>query len=609
MDARQRQCARIAAVLCAFLALTLPCPGQSPPPGRVLPLAVRDGRCEFVVPTDRTDDKFYLIIGSLSRDAGPYQVAVRTEATASPVSLPLQSTSSDAEWARRVREMNERLARARREVGTAVEYGAPPSPPARRTFHVFVKENDFQDASGYVAVTGELRGVGRHCQIYVDRDHADQAGLQPTVDDAVGFFDDAVYPKARARLGRTIDVDRDGRFTILFSDWLSRMSDGKVALGGFVRGSDFYRDLPAPYGNHCDMLYLNANLKPGPHLHTLLAHEYTHAVIFSEHVFGGYLADGPGQDEENWLNEALAHLAEDMHGVSWSNLDYRISAFLNAPESYPLVVPDYYGARLWRTHGVRGATYLFLRWCADRHGPDLARRLIETSQHGIDNLETATGEHFADLFRQWTVSLVLSGSGLPMQDLTPLRHLSLRKPLEGRLLCGPRIVEVPLDRGARELKVAGTAAAYVLLHAPAGPRSRVTLTAKTGAELQVSLVRLPEKTGRLSLQQEPGSAPGSMHAIVAAHDGGVTLTAVAWERLVPMMNSPEDTSYRADAAQDRIIRHWFGDPKLRPGEARRSAAITPPTGDGPWILKVAGTDAAGHAIAAWLIVDKPTKAR
>jgi hypothetical protein len=602
MDARQRRRARVFVALAALLALASPSFSQLTPPGRVLPPAVHDGRCEFVLPTNRPDDKFYLILGSLSREAGPYRVTIRTEATVSPVSLPLERAVSDQEWARRIQEANERLVRARRDKVPAVEYPPSPEPPHRRTFHVFVKENDFQDAAGYVAVTCELRGVGRHCQVYVDRD-ADAGSLQPTVDDAIAFFDDAVYPKACARLGRTLDVDRDGRFTILFSGLLSRMSDGKVALGGFVRGSDFYRDLPAPFSNHCDMLYLNTDLKPGSHLHTLLAHEYTHAVIFSEHVFGGYVSDSPGQDEENWLNEALAHLAEDMFGESWSNLDYRISAFLSAPERYPLVVPDYYAAHLWRTHGVRGATYLFLRWCVDRHGPDLARRLIQTSQHGLANLETATGEHFADLFRDWSVSLALSSTQRPMVDVTPVRGIDLHGALAGRLLCGSHFDQVPLDKGVHEVGLAGTAAAYLLLHSPAASHSRVTIACEPGADLQVSLVRLPELTARLSLRQEQGPTPGSIQLIVTAHDTGVTLTAAAWERLVPTASNPADTNYRPDGPKGAIIQSWFGDPCLKAGEMRRSAAIKLPAGDGPWVFKVAGIDSAGHAVTAWLRVD------
>src|SRR5207302_214938 len=106
------------------------------------------------------------------------------------------------------------------------------------------KEQDFLNPASYVTVIGERCAVGRHCQVYVDKDHADRAGLQPTVDDAVRAFDEEICPRACRSLGRAIDVDRDGRFTILFTSWLGKLSNGKVSLGGFVRGSDFYRDQP-----------------------------------------------------------------------------------------------------------------------------------------------------------------------------------------------------------------------------------------------------------------------------------------------------------------------------------------------------------------------------
>src|SRR5262249_57120922 len=104
-------------------------------------------------------------------------------------------------------------------------------PPRQRVFYLFTKENDFRDRSGYVAVAADLAAVGRHCQVYVDRDHADRAGLQPTLDDAVRTFDDEVFPRARRELGRVLDVDRDGRFTILFTGWLGQLARGQGSLG------------------------------------------------------------------------------------------------------------------------------------------------------------------------------------------------------------------------------------------------------------------------------------------------------------------------------------------------------------------------------------------
>jgi hypothetical protein len=449
-------------------------------------------------------------------------------------------------------------------------------------------------------VVGELNTVGRHCQVYVDRDHDNARGLRPTVDDAVRAFDEEVYPRARERLGRALDVDRDGRFTILFTGWLDRLQRGKVALGGFVRGSDFYRDVAAPFGNRCDVMYLNTNLKPGPHLRTLLAHEYVHAVVFSEHVFGEYLPVPSRQDEESWLNEALAHFNEEAHGYSWSNLDYRVSAFLNCPQRYRLVVPDYYADGLWRDPGTRGSAYLFLRWCHTRCGGDLPARLVRSNLQGVLNLEVAAQRPFPELFREWSVSVLRRGAA-------PQGELDLRRPLASRLLCGPRFEEVSLSGGAHELRLAGTGVGYVLLHSPGGPRSRVTVTADPGAELQVSLVRVQGGCARLSLRCEPCPGGTGVRLSVTAHGSAVKLRRAAWERLVPSGDTERDTSYRPG----QNARAWFGKADVQAEETRRSEVIRLPAGAGvgeTLVFKVSGTDAAGNRVAAWA-VHEPTVPR
>ena len=167
--------------------------------------------------------------------------------------------------------------------------------------------------------------------------------------------------------------------------------------------------LPSPFGNHCDMMYLNASLKAGPYARTVLAHEYMHAVSYTEKCSRRASAGEPCVDEEGWLDEAIAHLAEDLHGFSTANLDYRVSAFLSRPESYQLVVDDYFAADLFRSHGNRGSTYLFLRWCVDRYGPRLIPALVHSTRRGVANLEAATGTTFAELYRRWSLACTSAG--------------------------------------------------------------------------------------------------------------------------------------------------------------------------------------------------------
>jgi hypothetical protein len=579
-----------------FLAFVSAIRAESAPTCQIIPVQVQDDRCEFVLPTEHQGDKYYLIVGSLARDLTTRKIKIRAEPTGDSVSIPRAKPLADDGWERKTRALAEKQEKARRDQPAARAYRAG-DPPKSKDFYLLVKDRDFLDPSNYTTVTGELRAVGKHCQVYVDHDYSDADGLQPTIKDAVAVFDDEIYPKACERLGQALDVDRDGRFTILFTPWLGKLSNGKVQLDGFVRGSDFYRDLDAPHGNRCDMMYLNTNLKPGPYLRTLLAHEYTHAVDFSEHVFGEYLPNGSGKDEEGWLNEGLAHLNEDAHAYSWHNLDYRISTFLAAPERYSVVVSDYYAAGLFRSHGHRGATYLFLRWCEDQIGPEMMGRLARSNLTGTANLEAATGRRFAELFRGWSASLLISGSGMSVDGVTPFGRFDLRKPLEGRLLCGPRVEEVPLDGANRQVDVAGTSAAYFLLHSPDGARSKVTITADAGADLQVTLIRLPRTMGRLSLRWEKD------RLLLTARDAAFVLDSVAWERLPPESNRPEDTSYRPDKDMSQFVRDWFGGMKVKAGESRRSAEMVLPEFDRKKetvAFKVSGTDENGMRVAAWV---------
>jgi hypothetical protein len=569
------------------------------PVGRLLPLAVHEGRCECVLPTGAADAKYFLVLGVLAQGAGPHRVSVHTESTPGPPTVSLETTPPDTAWKEGVGALHRRLAQARQQEHGASAYPPAPQPPRERTFYLFTGEKDFHNADEYTTIRAELQEVGRHCQVYLDRSQAEPAALRPTIADIVRTFDDEIYPRSCRELGQALDVDRDGRFTILLSGWLGKLQDGKVALGGFVRGSDFYRDLPAPFGNRCDLMYLNTDLRPGPHLRTLLAHEHTHAVIFSQHVFGGYLPEIAPRDEESWLNEGVAHLAEDLHGYGWSNRDYRISAFLNAPRRYSLVVPDYYGAGLWRDPGHRGAAYLLLRWCTDRCGADLPKQLAQSSLSGIANLETATRQRFADLFRAWSAALLLSGTHLAEDDIAEYRSIELRQPLGRQLLCGPRCEELKLSRGDFELRMAATSVAHLLLHSPDSARARLLVTADPAAQLQVTLVRLPRRMGRLSLHVQAGERPGTCVVTVTAHDAPVTLAEAVWEREVPAADRPEDTSYRTGTPAGQTARAWFGEPHMQPGESRTSPSLVLPDATGPFVFKVTAIDATGHRLTAW----------
>jgi hypothetical protein len=584
--------------------------------GSPVAIAVHQGRAEFDVPAVPGGPPTLLIVSALARGPGPF-----------PVRLEARSTAAARPPA---------VLRPRRHHVVRLKPTALPLPAethtaprdAERTFHVMARDGDVASASNYLAVQGRLRAVGKRVQVYVDHDDLTRVG-EDVLRDLVATFDSRVYPTAATTFGSARDVDGDGRFTVLMSHWLTRLGGGRHAVDGYVRAADFDTTLAAPFGNHCDMMYLSTALEAGPHLRTILAHEYTHAVTLCAKKLSGVeagpagwsgLAPAPHREEEGWLDEALAHLVEDLHGFSRSNIDYRVSAFLSQPVRYRLVVEDYYAADLFRSHGNRGGTYLFLRWCADRFGPALVPALVRSGRRGTDNLEAATGVSFTELYRQWTVALYLSGlephvDGHPDASMEGVgcwvgdyRSLPIRGRLERCELAGPRPVETSAGGEPVCWSATGTSTQYVVVAAPADPGANavaIRVSAPPEADLQVTAVPLPPDLATLQLAIEAGATPDGnllLHAWVREARGvGVTLTALAWEPLVPAAN-PRTFPRRSGALDPDGIARAFGTATLAPGGTLTARPIQlgpPPSGDIPLIVKLVGTDAAGRRVAAW----------
>jgi hypothetical protein len=484
-----------------------------------------------------------------------------------------------------------------------------------------VRDGDVASASNYQAVRGRLRALGERVQVYVDCD--DVAAVGPELlRDVVATFDGRVFPTAATTFGQARDVDGDGRFTVFLSHWLMRLAGGRHAVDGFVRGADFDGTLAHPFGNRCDMMYLSTALQPGPHLRTVLAHEYTHAVTLSVkalHEAAARPFQKPATarchvEEEGWLDEALAHLVEDLHGFSRSNLDYRVSAFLSQPVRYRLVVEDYYAADLFRSHGNRGGTYLFLRWAADRFGPALLPTLIRSERRGTENLEAATGLPFEELYRQWSLALYLSGLDTRAGRAGDYQSLDMRGQLGDWELAGPRPLQVRPGGEPACWSATGTSTQFLLVDPPTeAPAIAVSVSAPPEADLQVTVVPLPAGTARLELdvQAAAGTGPGGvprLRASLRERNGvGVTLTAVAWEPLAPAAN-PRAARFRSGALDPAGIARAFGTCTLPPRGKLQSQEVPladAPDDDFPLIVKVVGTDERGHRVAAWAEVPAP----
>ena len=570
--------------------------------GEPASIAVREGRASFRVPTPGPASEVLIVVSALSGARGPFPIQL-TARSADHALIP--TLAIDEPGRTPVKRPPMRPHTRNRQPVRGL-------PPHERLFSMMVRDGDVASPSNYTSIRGVLKGVGHQSQIYVAAE--DVADIdQDLVKDLITTFDDRIHPLAASRFGEARDVDGDGRFTILLSSWLDHLGNGRHAVDGFVRVADLDSAFQSPFGNQCDMMYLSTALKAGPYVRTVLAHEYMHAVIFSQKSMTGRHPAGPVLEEEGWLDEAMAHLAEDLNGFSTLNIDYRVSAFLSRPEQYQLVVDDYYAANLFRSHGNRGSTYLFLRWCADRYGPDLLPALVSSSRRGTANLESATGAPFASLFRQWSLALYLSGlePGPPKRDLTEDGNstMDLRSPREEWELAGPRYERLSPDGPADRWRASGTSSHFVVVDGSRTSAVEIEVAGPPGAELQVTALPLGPALARLDLSLLRSSGPeGDLQLrarIKERHGVEVRLSALSWEPLVPPANP-----HSADVHHGRLdmlgIAATFGT-SLLPSHGEllsqpiRLSGVSPQTG--PMVVKVIGTDANGRRIAAWAEVN------
>jgi len=500
------QCLLLTCVGMICLRADAPARSQSRAATQLLP----DGPCEIEVCDERAaiplafpdHGRYALIVSSLGDAAMTYRVRLQSIATptANPSAIrrvrPLH-VSRIADSVGRISDPSEKKTVTEETHGLKIR----PTEIAR-DFFLHVADLPPEDARGYARVTGRLIGEGNTVRVFLDSQLAANQLAPGLMDEIVGLLDHDIIADSAVQLGTHRDIDGDGKLAVLLTPWLGKLQGGKTSVNGFVRSSDFRSGLAAPFSNQCDVLYLNSALQPIDGLQTLLAHEYTHAVCFSRRLPTDALPAGL-PEEEDWLNEAIAHVAENLHGTGWSNLDYRIDRFLAGPHRSPLVVRDYYRAGLWRDHGCRGATYLFLRWCVDQYGEGLLQSLLANPVTGQRNFEWTTGVLFSELYRNWTIALV---SGKDSSSPHRLASLDLHGRVGNFDLQGPSYQAWNVAVSSHEIELRGTTSAFVELRGLSeNGRRNVTVQAPPGTQLQLTLVQLPTANSRDTLENRVSS--------------------------------------------------------------------------------------------------------
>ena len=287
---------------------------------------------------------------------------------------------------------------------------------------VFLTPHFIDNGTMHEATECRFIGESRRVHVYVDHRLVKTTGSEQVKawsEPLTSAVELRALPIVDAWIGAISDVDHDQKLSIVVTDLdrRRRRASEIPPIHGCIRETDFRSD-----SDFCgDIVYIDPNVfeLPTAELAALLSHEIAHAAICSMRAdrsidaaadpaeFGSQPA---GLQVPSWLNEAVAHFVElqcgdaDVGAAGMSeNFRRRLDDFLANPACSPIVAAEDVLSLEERRSGSRGAATLFLaRWFSSSKALEQFLRSPATLDRQIEDLAQ---EPFADVFRDWTLSL------------------------------------------------------------------------------------------------------------------------------------------------------------------------------------------------------------
>lgn len=209
-----------------------------------------------------------------------------------------------------------------------------------------------------------------------------------------------VLDGVESRVGPVFDFDNDGRLTVVITHLTERPTDSAWPITGCVRGEDFQSEC-RPFGG--DIVYLDRGLEMGGNLQAILAHEFSHACVFS--AAAAVRSSDSEHTVPRWLNEAIAHVVELEMCPDSANLQPRFEQFFARSSSSPVVLSDSVTSSAERRGSSRAAACSFLATLLHNCPSVSVEDLIVAPGTGVEKLTAASGDDFPSLFRAWSLGL------------------------------------------------------------------------------------------------------------------------------------------------------------------------------------------------------------
>ena len=532
--------------------------------------------------------EYLVVAGSAARDGTgttPYRMLLTTAeptedeeqasiGTASARPSPERSVLEAAHPAARVRES---ALGALRERGfmrgeSSVRLVRTAAPAAARVGAAEVREGDTlrfrfavgqdlqvacEDTSRIVAAV--VRHAGSRTLVAEDVE-APSGGFTPTMWDELGrVYDEIVVPTDSAYFGAPADIDGNGRVTYLFTPQVNRLTppNSPSFLAGFFLPLDLV-DSGDPEGsglagedgqicpasNEGELIYMasadpegrfGATVRVDQALRqarSIGAHELEHLISAEQRLVvreGGFADLGV-----TWLQEGLAHLAEEVVGLrlmeaergqnlTWEEVSSdrerielfntyhlnnfaRLSFYMRAPVATPALAEQEPGGLA--SLQMRGFAWAFVRWLADRdpEADDAAlTRALSTggsgAARGVANVEQAVGGSWESLVSEFQSAVALDDAGLPGEagnrGFTTWDLRSVFAGLNRNAVAGSSFplafplaeTVVPFESTAVEFEARAATAGYVRLQDTRGGRGlAIRLGSQTGGLAPASSV-------------------------------------------------------------------------------------------------------------------------
>lgn len=416
-----------------------------------------------------TTPAFSLVAPALdeARVGAPQAARVPMRAAMNGFGAPLTAPSSayagraqaEARWRARDRAtlltLRDKVGR-RLEVPSALR--APVSPVAVGDLMTLTVPGGDNLCTDGATVQGQVKYIGTGGIWVEDVNNPVEAFTSSEYQQMDQVYSSQTHPTITQYFGDFADIDNNGRTIILLTQEVNKQ-DG---LLGFVFSGDLYPTGSCPGSNQGEIFF---GLVPDPsgtvgkawskqdvadEYPSLVAHEVTHILQNTQVVFG------PGAFKSTWEAEGGATLAEQLVGgvvngyASGSNLGY--SAWNANQDWYYAWVSDlasYYGysnsghitgapeqcswmgrtsegndGPCWNGRAPYGVPATLLRWILDRYGPSysggekaLMRQLTASSQYGLQNLATLTGDSKEKLLTLFGLALWGDDRPVPGQNL------------------------------------------------------------------------------------------------------------------------------------------------------------------------------------------------